>query len=432
MERRNFLRSLSAGAGAAPFLHAAPQGPSDRLRRLSADIEAAAGPAQLWSRVREEFDFNPGLIHLNCGSLGATPRLVIDAVANVMREVEGNPAIRTFSWGGAETEKARTKAAAFMGADMDEIAFTRNTTEGMNAVAEGIDFEPGDQVLTTNHEHGGGMACWQHLRKHRGIEVVYITMPQPVRSRQQIVDLVREHIGPRTRVCSFSHIETITGVQMPLAEISAITRPHGILLVCDGAQVPGMLAVDVKALGVDTYASSSHKWMLAPKETGLLYVRKEAQERIHPILLHSGYGSYTASGGTRSVARILGHGVTFDFHEAIGRDRVEARCRELIAYLRDRLEEVPGLRPMTPAAADLTGGIATFALEKGSSSDVVARMRQEHQIILKAAQSTYAYSEEDGLPRQNYNAIRFSTHIFNDEAELDHTVGILRRVLAES
>ncbi len=432
MERRNFLKSLSAGLGALPFLPTDVQGSLERLHGLSAGFGSAPVQEYPWHEVRAEFSMNPGVIHLNCGTLGATPRLVIDAVTAYMREIEGNPAIKIFRWGGAEMDDVRARAAEFIGADPEETVLTRNTTEGMNTVATGLDLEPGDQVLTTNHEHGGGMVCWQHLRRHRGIEMVYVPMPKVVESKQQIVDLVRERITPRTKVCSFSHVDTITGVQMPLAEIAAVTRPRGILLVCDGAQAPGMLDVDVKALGVDTYAHSGHKWLLAPKGSGVLYIRREVQDRIQPVLLHSGYRAYTASGGTRNVAHVLGQRVTLDFHDAIGRERVEARGRQLSAYLRDQVAEIPELRPLTPTDPELSGAILTCALEKGSNGGVVGRMNTEHQIVLKAAQGTYAYSEEEGLPSENYNAIRFSTHIFNDEAEIDRTVEVLRRVIAEA
>jgi selenocysteine lyase/cysteine desulfurase len=298
VERRTFLKGLSAGLGTLPLLPEQIQGLEGRLRHLATSSLQAVD----WKEVRAEFQMNPGLVHLNCGSLGATPRLVIDAVAAYTRQVEGDPAPRTFSWGGEQMETVRARAAEFIGADLEEVAITRNTTEGMNAVASGLDLEPGDQVLTTNHEHGGGMVCWQHLRRHRGIEMVYLPMPRTVESSQQIADLVTAHLTPRTRVCSFSHVDTIMGVRMPLAEIAAITRPRDIVLVCDGAQAPGMLDVDVRSLGVDTYAFSGHRWMLRPKRSGLLYVRREVQHRVHPVLLHSASGAYTAPGGTRNVA----------------------------------------------------------------------------------------------------------------------------------
>ena len=349
MLRRNFLKTLPAGIGAVPFFPEKTEDITGRLFRLASDLQSTSAQSDRWRRVREEFQLYPGLIHLNCGSIGATPRIVIDAVSNYLREIESNPLIKTFSWGIERMEKVRTTAAEFIGADLNEVAFTRNTTEGMNAVADGLSLEAGDQVLTTNHEHGGGMVCWQHLRKSRGIEIVYIEMPTPLQNKQQFVELVREHITPRTKVCSFCHIDTITGTQLPLPEIASITRPLGIVLVCDGAQAPGMIPVDMKALGVDTYAFSGHKWLLAPKGNGLLYIRSEMQDRVQPMFLHSGYGSYTASGGTRDIARILGFGATIDFHNAIGSEDVQARCHELNAYLRTQLEEIPDIRPMTPS-----------------------------------------------------------------------------------
>jgi len=432
MKRRNFLSNLAAGIGTLPFLPEVDQGTGDRLQRLSADVASASGSSDLWRRVREEFQLNPGLTHLNCGTLGATPTLVIDAVTNYTHEIEGNPASKSFSWGGAQMEEVRARAADFIGADLEEVAFTRNTTEAMNAVATGIDVGPGDQVLTTNHEHGGGMVCWQYLRKHRGVELVYIEMPRVVQSQQQIVDLVRDHITPRTKVCSFSHIDTIAGVRLPMAQIAAITRPLGILLVCDGAQVPGMLPVDVTALGVDTYAFSGHKWMLGPKGSGLLYIRREVQDRVHPTFLYDGYRGYTASGGTRNVAGVLGQGITMDFHDAIGRERIEARCRELSAYLRHQLQEIPTLQPMTPTDHELSGALQTWALDKGNSGEILNRLRHEYQILFKTAQPTYAYCAEERHLRESYNAIRFSTHIFNYEAQIDYAVDVLRRVLAEA
>ena len=429
IKRRSFLKNLTASFGVLPFIPEFAQNLNNRLGKMSKDIESEKNPTLFWRRVREEFMLTPGLIHLNCGSIGATPRLVIDALTSYLHEVEANPVFKVFSWGGKEMEEVRKLAANFINADLDEVAITRNTTEGMNAIATGIDLKPGDQVLTTNHEHGGGMVCWQYLRKHHGIELIYLKMPKVVQSKQQIIDLVKKNITPRTKLCSFCHLDTITGMQWPLAEITAITRPKNILLVCDGAQAPGMLKVNVKELGVDAYASSSHKWMLAPKGSGLLYIRKDIQDRIHPTFLHSGYRSYTASGGTRNVAQILAHGVAIEFHNVIGRERIEERCRQLSAYLRSKLKEVPSLHPMTPNEHELSGGILTCTLEKGKNSDIVNRMSKEHQIILKGAQSTYAYCEDKGLPQENYNAIRFSTHIFNNEADIDRTVEILQKVL---
>jgi selenocysteine lyase/cysteine desulfurase len=432
MERRSFVKSLAAAAMAAPFVPELGQALSMQLDQLRAQLQAIGNDQALWQRVRGEFLLDPGLIHLNCGSLGASPRPVIEAVASYLRQLESDPVHNEWGGLGEGMEEVRAQAAAFIGAQIDELALTRNTTEGMNAIADGLDLKKGDEVLTTNHEHGGGMVCWQSLASRRGVKIRYLEMPVPLRDQAQFLELVEQHITRRTRVCSFSHVDTITGAQLPLAGIARITRPRNILLVCDGAQAPGMLQVDVKALGVDAYASSSHKWMLAPKGCGLLYIRKEVQKRVRPTLLYDGYGAYTASVGTRDVAQILGHGVAMDFHNAIGRHRVEARCRELNRFMREGLLKIPALKLLTPEQPELNSGMATFALDenKGRNAEIAGRLFKEHRIIVKAAQGTYAYVPDQDAPRQNYNALRFSTHIFNDEAQVQRTVELLARMLA--
>jgi selenocysteine lyase/cysteine desulfurase len=428
MQRRSFVKSMTLGLASLNALNSAdaaapsPESASavtERFRKLREDIKSSAGDAAIWDRFRREILLKPGFIHLNTGSLGCTPRSVLDAISGWMIEIESDPVHMVWGPIGYQAEDVRARAAAFLGAQTDEVALIENTTTGMNMVAEGISpwIKPGDEILTTNHEHPGGMVCWEWLVKHKGVKIVQIPMPAPARDVDQIVELVKKHITPRTRVCSFSHVETITGLRMPLAQISEVTRPRNILLVCDGAQAPGMLKIDVKALGVDTYASSSHKWLLASKGSGLLYIRKEAQDRIQPTALSTGYGTYTAASGTRNVAQLLGHGVAIDIHNAIGREAIEKRCKGLSAYLRKRFGQIPELKLISATDPELTSGIASFSLKKGKMSEIYEQLYKEHQIIVKA------------VPKAEYNAFRFSTHIYNNEQEIDKTAEILSRIL---
>jgi len=430
MERREFVKGVAATVAALQFIPEIAQGLTERLGKMASDLAGVTDDRLRWKRVRREFRLNPGLVHLNCGTVGASPGLVTAAVIAYMQELESDPLENM--WGrslGNQMEAVRAKAAEFLGAGTDEVVLTRNTTEGMNQVATGLDLKAGDEVLTTNHEHGGGRVCWQHMAKQHGVKLVYMKMPNPVREKAQILELVERHITPRTRVASFMHIDTITGMQMPLADISGITSKRGILLVCDGAQAPGMLNVDVRALGVDTYASSSHKWMLAPKGTGLLYVRKEVQDRVKPVFMYSGYRAYSASSGTRNVPQILGHGLAMEFHNTIGRDRIEERCRQLSNRVRKRAEEIPSLTLLTPAEPELSSGMVSYSVEGASNGELITQLRREHNIALKQAQGTYADGADAADMSMNYNAIRISTHIFNDENDVDRAMDALKEAL---
>ncbi len=413
MRRRSFLQRVTAAVAATPSL----LGATRDLDGFRDALKEAQDKDAFWREVRSQFLLRPGLIHMNSATIGATPRPVLSALIDFLWETESDPQNQVFGPPHLRMDQVREKAAEFLGASLAEVALTRNTTEGMNMVAQAVDLSAGDQILTTNHEHPGGSVCWEHLAERAGAEIVRIEMPAPVESADQVVDLVASHLTPRTRVCSFSHVCTVTGLVMPLPRIAELTRPRDILLVCDGAQAPGMLDVDVRALGVDTYASSSHKWMLAPKGTGLLYIREEVQDRVRPLFLRSGFEAYTASSGTRNVATILAHGVAMDFHDTIGRGKVEARCRELGTRLRRRLEDMDGLTILTPRDQALSGGIFTISLQGADYREVRRTMLEEYGFVLK-----------NGKPE--YNAIRISTHIFNSEDDVDRMTGALGRVLA--
>ncbi len=432
MQRRVFVKGIAAGMMALPVMPGAGQALASRLENLRSDLAGHEEGAEFRRRMSAEFALNPGLIHMNTGSIGAAPGLVVDALCNYARQLEGDPLNNVWGGIGDGMEAVRARAAEFLGAETDEVAITRNTTEAMNMTAEGLHLEPGDEVLTSDHEHGGGMVCWQYLARHRGIRVRYIEITDPVQSPGQIVELVERHLTPRTRVCSFSHVCTITGMIFPMAQVARITRPRGIMLVCDGAQGPGMLNVDVKKLDVDMYCSSSHKWMLAPKGSGLLYIRKEAQDRIRPLSLHSGYRVYSASGGTRNVPTILAHGVAMDFHNAIGRDRIEQHCRRLSWGLREQLSLIPGMTCISPEPPEMASGMCTLAVDpqKASAADLASRLYQDHRITVKTAQSTYAFVPAAEANPVDHNALRFSTHVYNDAAQVEHVVDTIRRMLA--
>ena len=200
-----------------------------------------------------------------------------------MEELESNPVV--YNWGelGNAMEEVREKVARFIGTDKANIILTRNTTEGINLVGSCLDLKPGDEILITNNEHGGGECGLIYLAKRTGANIKKIEMPLPVQDKEQLIDLIRSNITSKTKVLLLSHVTTLTGLRMPWKEITEFTRSRGILSIADGAQAPGMLKVDVQYLGIDIYASSGHKWLLGPKETGFLYLRPAIQERIKPV-----------------------------------------------------------------------------------------------------------------------------------------------------
>jgi isopenicillin-N epimerase len=413
-ERRSFLKKSAAGFLGLMSIPALAE-------TVSADSFSSliAGKAddEIFALVRKQLLLDKSIVYMNTGSLGPAPRMVVDRITEAMHQLERNPV--TENWGplGKEMETVREKAAKFFNADLDEIVLTRNTTEGLSLVGSSLKLNAGDEILTTTNEHGGGEVGIDYMAEKNGAVINKIEMPLPAKSKEQIIDLIKKNITSKTKVLLLSHVSTITGMRMPLEEIAKITREKDILFIVDGAQAPGMLAIDVKKLGADIYATSGHKWLLGPKETGIVYMRKDVQERIKPVFLASGNASYSASSGTRNVANFIGLGETISWHEVINSNKIEARVLELSAYCRELLQQVEGVEIISPEDNTLRSAMVSVRLLEAKNRDIFYAMR-ENNIVIKV------------LPK--YNALRFSTHMFNTREDIKKLVEQLNTLLNQS
>ncbi|MEP2671465.1 MAG: aminotransferase class V-fold PLP-dependent enzyme [Cyclobacteriaceae bacterium] len=399
--RREFIKKgLLSSVGVLPLTHLSTNSPLEELKNASSDDE-------LFALVRQQLHVPKNRIYLNTGSLGPSPVVVTDEVHAMMQQLEMNPAMENWGDLGERMEQVRVKVGEFINTDADNVILTRNTTEGLSLIGQSLKMAKGDEILTTTHEHGGGEVGLEYLAATQGAVVKKLQMPVPAPSKEAVIEAVVNNITPRTKVVMLSHVNTLTGLKMPFEEISKITKAKGILLIADGAQAPGLIKVDVKSMGVDAYAASGHKWMLGPKETGFVYWSKELQQEINPVFTSSGFASYSASSGTRNVALISGLGVTIDWLNLIGKEKIENRCLELRSYCLSRLKELKGIVIISPEVDSLSTGIVSFTLKEGENKTIAAELAKE-DIIVKV------------LPR--YNGIRISCHMFISKSDIDRFI----------
>lgn len=366
----------------------------------------------LYAEVRNQLMLEDGLVYLNTGTLGPAPQLAFDKISLMLKRLEANPAIENFGPMGSEMETVRDKVAKFMGADEEEIILTRNTTEGISIVCSGIKWAEGDEILTTNHEHGGAETGLDFLADTKGAVIKKMTMPYPAESKKQLLDLVKSSITSKTKMVLLSHVETVTGLRWPIKEVSEILKGKDILFIVDGAQAPGMLHIDLHDLGCDVYACSGHKWIMGPKETGVLYMKKSIQEKVNNVFITGGYTAYSRSSGTRNAPIIIGFGDVLDWHMAIGTKRSEKRCMELAAYCYDELSKVSGIKVISSKDPELGSAIVSFSLPETSDNGELFRSMRDKGITIKR------------LPQ--YNAIRISNHIFTTNDDVDKMVALLK------
>ena len=366
-----------------------------------------------------DFLFDRGLVYLQTGSLGPSPAPVIDATIAAWRELERNPVV--FGYGAHEKalDTVRANAAALLGCATEEMVLTNCTTEGMNWVADGLTLAVGDHVLTTDQEHPGGRACWDYIVRKRGVTLDVVTIAPEDHDPSVIVNRFAERITPRTRALSFSHLNSSTGYRMPVVELSALARSRGCIAIVDGAQAVGGIAVNVKALGCHVYATSGHKWLLAPKGTGLLYLSNDLGTTIEPIALQSGRAGYSASSGVCSLPSVQGLGAAIDYHQRIGSSMIESHNLALRQRLFDGLKNQPKLRVVSPEAGPHASPLLSYALPDSIPSHALYdALFTKHQVVVKV------------VPGNWLNGHRISTHLFNTAADVDALLMALRRELA--
>lgn len=383
--RRGFLRTATAAAMLAAL------GDARELYARSLDEHRVATGAL---PDPDDYLLDPGLRYLNHGSIGTTPRVVHEARQRYLEICESNPWLYMWSEPWVEPfEEVRRRAAALLGCDDREVALTHNTTEGFNLLAHGLPIEAGDEVLCSSLNHPGATNPWRHLAPVRGYRVRQFDFPVadvPTLTADDVVELHLREIGPRTRVLVLPHIDNLVGLRHPIARLASGARERGVEFVAvDGAQSLSMIPVDVRAAGVDFYAASPHKWIQAPKGTGLLYLRSEVQDRVHPMWVSAAQGSMQNSVrrfedyGTRNRPEILTLGDALAFQARIPEaDRV-AQHRSVWQRARERVDATPGLHWRSPTQWELSGSLFTVAAEGRASTDLSRELFQDHGLVFR-------------------------------------------------
>lgn len=432
INRRGFLTRV---AGSALVVGAA----SPALDLLAAFPEPAATPgsvfrpgfaesdAAVFAEARKHFLIPKGVTYCNTGTLGASPREVVDALVNGTRALE----TRLAAWPYTQPEgepltgyepslEVRTAVGAFVNAKPDEMAITQNATMSMNFLANGLDLAPGDEVVTTDQEHGGCISPWRLKAKRFGIVVKELRLDDGTKDGPDgVVKLFADAMTPKTKVVMFSQIVSGLGTRMPTRELCAMIRDRGALALVDGAQAVGQIQVDVKELGCDAYVASPHKWMMAPKGTGFLYIRRDIQDRFWTTLASSHWDDHESGAfrfmqyGTGAVPVHEGLIAALKFIDKIGMPRIERWDAMLTKRLRDGFSRIPTAHLSSPADPRLASAITTFRVE-----GVKARALQE---ALWARHIRVR-------PQSDARGVRLSAHIYMSPSDVDTVLDVASKV----
>jgi selenocysteine lyase/cysteine desulfurase len=368
---------------------------------------------------KDEYLFAPGLIYMNTGTIGPCSKKTIEETAAAWKELESLP-LKFYAkrYAPSLAEKTRTTAAAFLGCDLDEIMITKSTTEGMNAIAQGLRLQPGDRIITTNQEHDGGLNGWNYMAKYHGVFIDTVNIPFDANDASKILERISMAITPMTKIISISHIFSSTGLRLPVADISILARSKNILCIVDGAQAVGAIKVNVKELGCHAYAGSGHKWLMGPKGTGLLYISKEVQDIIRPMQFEDSHNTFNESSGVGNLPGILGLGVGIEHINMLGIEKIEQHNMDLRNRLYKALLSETKLAIQSPPPGPLATPLLSCRLPESIDATAFSfKFLETHKISFRPVHKKW------------FNGIRFSLHVFNTEKEVDKLVDIIKKEL---
>ncbi|MEA2642219.1 MAG: L-cysteine/cystine lyase [Chloroflexota bacterium] len=385
------------------------------------------------AQLRDSIAATREVTYLNTGWAGPSPRPVLERIRDMLeREAAAGPAsleMQRLAW--ETNESARDAVAAFLHADAEEIALTHGTTEGLNVVLYGYPWQPGDELVTCSLEHVALAAPLPILAERFGVVPKVVEVP-PDASEDQQLERIGEAIGSKTKLVALSHVQYSCGLRMPITAIAEAAHRAGALLLIDGAQTGGQIDLDVRALGADFYAISGQKWLLGPQGTGACFIAREHTRTINPLFnTHEMADShpFTGEGGipmpllqrfrvaSQSPALIAGFGEAVRLMGEIGMEVVEARAGALASRLRSGLAAISGCTLTGPREGSVTCGLVSVALDGWPPPLVVETLWDRWRIAARAVAAPAA--------------IRFSTHVFNTEAEIDRALDAVGALINE-
>jgi selenocysteine lyase/cysteine desulfurase len=403
-----------AGLGSRAMFRGNAIGTVFRANVIAGDrpAESLADDESYWSEIQRAFDVDRTMINLNNGGVSPTPSHVLEAMIRDLRFTNELPVEHMWRVLEPRIESVRRDLAREFGCDPEEMAITRNASEANEIMIMGLDLKKGDEVVVSNQNYGRMLTAWDQRARREGIVVKPISFKVPPPSQQYIFEQFKAAVTPNTRVIELPHITNLTGQIMPIRELVDFAKPRGIEVIVDGAHAFAHFPFTRDDLGADFYGTSLHKWLLAPIGTGFLYVRKEKQPKLWPLMA----AAKTQDNDIRKYEEIGTHpaanhnaiSAALAFHRGIGTDRKVARLR----YLRDRwakrlIAESPRVKVLTPLDSKYSGAIGLVNIDGLPFDKLGPWLMNQHRIV------------NTPISHPEFNGLRITPNVYTTIDEID-------------
>lgn len=372
-------------------------------------------------RIREQIPVCREMTYVNTGWSGPSPMASVAAIKERLDlEMTQGPTSREVYQSGREIQaKLREAFAGLVNASPEEICVTRNTTEGLNIVINGLPWQEGDEIITCDLEHSSVLIP-AYYQQHRHGAVVKVLSFAPDENQESLLEKIAAAISERTRLVYLSHVQYSSGLRMPVKEIRRLTKDQGALLLLDGAQAAGQVPLDMAEMDCDFYSMPGQKWLLGPEGVGALYIRHDLIPQVEPtyvagraVVSHT--GPYQFEPDLENIDKFLltstnvalqaGSLEAIGFVQETGVEDIQRRNLNLAAVLKTALGKTPGVKVFSPLDDEGSSGLVSFTIDSLEPENAVSQLWDKHRIV--ARQVSFPLS------------VRVSLHYFNTEEEVE-------------
>jgi isopenicillin-N epimerase len=423
--RRKFLSSVGKGFGIMALSSATVaslfsnlQAAVQKVEHLSPDKVAA--DEDFWATIQQSFSVTRGIINLNNGGVSPSPRIVTEAFVRYTWQQEDATAYTMWQILEPQSETIRTGLAEIFGCSAEEIAITRNASESLEILLMGMDFKSGDEILTTTQDYPRMLTTLRQREMREGLKLNLIKVPVAPKNLGDLATPFERAVTPRTKLILMAHQINLTGQIMPVRKVCEMARAKGIETIVDGAHSFAQFDFKRDDLQCDYFGTSLHKWLYAPKGTGMLYVRKEKIPKVWALMASEDRNKHDIRKyeeiGTHSAAMRLAIGEAVLFHNTIGGKRKEARLRYLSRYWMNKLKMVPKIGFNTSFDDTQSCAIGNFKIEGISPTEIGEYLMSKHKIFTTP------------IVHDEFSGIRITPNVYTTLWELDRFCAVVENI----
>ncbi len=423
--RREFIDRLGKAGGAAMFgafvLPEKSRAIAENLKDHTGNTAEIARDEDFWFEVQQAFTVDRSLINLNNGGVSPSPAIVQEAMKDHLDFSNEAPAYTMWRILEPQREQVRKQLAGLFKCDAEEIAVTRNASEGLQTCQFGFDLERGDEVLTTNQDYPRMINTFKQRERREEIKLRQFSIPVPAENDEEIVRLFERNITPNTKLILMCHMINLTGQILPVKKVVQMARKKGIPVIVDGAHAFAHFDFDHSDLDCDYYATSLHKWLLAPHGTGMLYVKKDKIADLWPLMaapekMDDDIRKFEEI-GTHPAANFIAISEATAFHEGIGAGRKEARLKYLTDYWVDQLIGHDRVRLNTSRDSRYACGIANVRIDGIDSGKLAGYLWREHRMLVTP------------ISHDEFEGIRVTPNVYTTLRELDQFSDVMQGII---